>query len=225
MTLARALTLALAAGRVVALRRSESSGALPPSTYVITRGALEGTVERIRGELAAYHQRNPLRRGMSREEVRARLGLAGRPFDEIVARAVAEGSLEGDAETLRLPDHTIRFDPEQQARVDRYLAALRARPHTPPAPVEFGLSPEEAVALGELGEVVRLDDSIVFARSTFAEMEQQVLAYIDQHGSITLAQFRDLFGSSRRYAQVVLESFDQRRVTRRVGDERVRYGG
>ncbi|HEU5424189.1 MAG TPA: selenocysteine-specific translation elongation factor, partial [Nitrolancea sp.] len=126
----RAIDSLLAAGRVVALRRSESSGALPPSTYVITRGALEGTVERIRGELAAYHQRNPLRRGMSREEVRARLGLAGRPFDEIVARAAAEGSLEGDAETLRLPDHTIRFDPEQQARVDRYLAALRARPHT-----------------------------------------------------------------------------------------------
>ncbi|HET7035988.1 MAG TPA: selenocysteine-specific translation elongation factor [Thermomicrobiaceae bacterium] len=222
--LRRAVDSVIAAGHVLALRRTESSGPLPPNTYLMTRDALTAAVERIRSELAAYHQRNPLRRGMSREEVRARLGLAARPFEEIVARAVERGELAGDAETLRLPDHAIRFTPEQQARVDRYLAALRARPHTPPAPAEFGLSPSEAVALGELGDVVRLDDAIVFARSTFAEIEQQVLDYIDQHGSITLAQFRDLFGSSRRYAQVVLESFDQRRVTRRVGDERVRYG-
>jgi selenocysteine-specific elongation factor len=49
------------------------------------------------------------------------------------------------------------------------------------------------------------------------------MTYLDEHGSITLATFRDLFGTSRKYAQAVLEYFDQQKLTRRTGDERRRY--
>ena len=48
------------------------------------------------------------------------------------------------------------------------------------------------------------------------------LDYIDQHGSITLSQFRDHFGTSRKYAQAALEYLDRLKYTRRVGDDRVR---
>jgi selenocysteine-specific elongation factor len=71
--------------------------------------------------------------------------------------------------------------------------------------------------------VVRVDEGVIFARDTFADIERQVLEVIDGQGSITLAQFRDHFGSSRKYAQAVLEYLDQHRITRRIGDERVRY--
>ncbi|MCS7051587.1 MAG: SelB C-terminal domain-containing protein [Thermomicrobium sp.] len=46
---------------------------------------------------------------------------------------------------------------------------------------------------------------------------------LDAQGSITLAQVRDTLGTSRKYAQALLEYLDQRRITRRVGDARVRY--
>ena len=42
---------------------------------------------------------------------------------------------------------------------------------------------------------------------------------------MTLAQVRDMFGTSRKYAQALLEHLDNERVTRRVGDERVLRGG
>jgi selenocysteine-specific elongation factor len=45
---------------------------------------------------------------------------------------------------------------------------------------------------------------------------------IDTHGSVTLAQFRDAIGTTRKYAQAVMEYLDGRRITRRVGDTRVR---
>jgi selenocysteine-specific elongation factor len=44
---------------------------------------------------------------------------------------------------------------------------------------------------------------------------------LTNHQTITLAQVRDLFGTSRKYAQAILEYLDETRVTRRVGDERV----
>jgi selenocysteine-specific elongation factor len=210
-------------GDVVHLkRRSAESGRIAPSDHVMAASAYRAAIDRARDLLAAYHERNPLRRGMAKEEVRSRLGLAARPFEEIAGLASAAGEMVDHGDTIRLPGHEIRFTEEQRARIDRYLDALRREPFSPPSPSDFGLDAELVMALNETGEVVRVDESIVFTAAAFEEMRDRVLALIDERGSITLAQFRDHFDTSRKYAQAVLEYFDQRRITRRVGDERVR---
>ncbi len=56
-------------------------------------------------------------------------------------------------------------------------------------------------------------------------MRDRVVESIGEEGSITLAQTRDLFGTSRKYAQALLEELDAQRVTRRDGDARVLRGG
>jgi selenocysteine-specific elongation factor len=73
--------------------------------------------------------------------------------------------------------------------------------------------------------VVRVGEGVIYAPDAYAAIEREVLSLIDRDGSVTLAGFRDHFGTSRKYAQATLEYLDQRRVTRRVGDERVRYVG
>jgi len=52
-------------------------------------------------------------------------------------------------------------------------------------------------------------------------MVERVTEHLRRHGTITVAEARDLFGTSRRYVLPLLEHLDQRRVTRRQGDERV----
>jgi selenocysteine-specific elongation factor len=47
------------------------------------------------------------------------------------------------------------------------------------------------------------------------------VAHIREHGGTTVAQVRDLFGASRKYVVSLMEYLDEKRVTRRVGDERV----
>ncbi|HEX3721140.1 MAG TPA: SelB C-terminal domain-containing protein, partial [Nitrolancea sp.] len=187
--------------------------------------AFEAMIRMLQGMLGTFHERNPLRRGMPKEEIRSRSGVAARPFEEIVARAAANGSLEVQGDIVKLPEHEVHFTDAQRLRIDRYLGALRANPHTPPPPADFGIESELAIALAEVGEVVRVDENIVFARETFDDVQRQVLEIIARDNRITLSQFRDHFGSSRKYAQAVLEYLDDRHVTRRVGDERVRYSG
>ncbi|MCM8748440.1 selenocysteine-specific translation elongation factor [Thermomicrobiaceae bacterium CFH 74404] len=211
------------AGREEITRLGTESG-LTQTTLLIRSDALRALAASLAELLNAYHERYPLRRGMPREEVRSRLGLAPRAFDEAMAALARRGEIVEEADTIRSPHHQIRFTPEQQARIDRYLAALRAQPYSPPAPAEFELEPELVAALVDTGAIVRVDEGIVFARETFEEIQRTVLELIDRQGSLTLAQFRDHFGTSRKYAQAVLEYLDQRRVTRRVGDTRVRYG-
>ncbi len=212
-------------GSVLVLKRAQMDGPLVPTTLLMREDAFSVTVSEIERMLETFHQRSPLRRGMAKEEVRSRIGLPARAFEEIVQRAAVDGRFSPNGEVLRLPSHEIQFTTEQRERIDRYVRAMRADPNTPPPPSEFGIEPDLAMALAETGEVVRVDENIVFARDTFDDIQREVLRIIDQQGTITLSQFRDHFGSSRKYAQAVLEYLDDRRVTRRVGDERVRYLG
>jgi selenocysteine-specific elongation factor len=52
-------------------------------------------------------------------------------------------------------------------------------------------------------------------------MVDRISAHIKSHGKITLGEVRDLFQTSRKYAQAVMEYLDDQKITRRVGDERV----
>jgi selenocysteine-specific elongation factor len=172
--------------------------------------------------LTDFHARQPLRRGMAKEEVKNRVSLAGRSADALLQTLAARGSVVDLGSLLALPGHQINLTVAQQAAADRYVAALAENPNSPPAAEGFGISPDLLAAMADLGQLVRLPDNIVFGAAQLAEIQRETLRLIDEHGSLTLAQFRDHFGSSRKYAQAVLEHFDQQRVTRRVGDTRVR---
>ncbi|KKK54755.1 hypothetical protein LCGC14_3081480, partial [marine sediment metagenome] len=75
--------------------------------------------------------------------------------------------------------------------------------------------------LEERGDIVRVEEGIVFAAEAYGEMVERVVAHLKERGTVTLAQVRDMLGTSRKYAQALLEYMDQQRITRRVGDERV----
>jgi selenocysteine-specific elongation factor len=92
-------------------------------------------------------------------------------------------------------------------------------------PIESELTSAEAAALAELrdaGRAVRVGRSLHYHPDALAELERRVVESIQRHGSITLAGLRDELGTSRKFAQALLEHLDATRVTRRLpGDERV----
>ena len=77
--------------------------------------------------------------------------------------------------------------------------------------------------LVEQRKVVKVSDGVVFAASAYDDMVTRVTAYIKTHDRVSLAEVRDLFQTSRKYAQAFLEHLDGEKITRRVGDERVLY--
>ncbi|MDW8269158.1 MAG: selenocysteine-specific translation elongation factor [Anaerolineae bacterium] len=212
-----------AAGRVQLLDPAD------PTVPLITPAGWEALRRHLTGLLGDFHQANPLRLGMAREEVKSRLqprgGWSTRLFNAIVARAVAEGAVREVGTLLALPDFRPRFTPAQQAAVDGLLAQFQAAPFNPPAARECIEAVGEEVfnALLEQQVLVRVASDVVFARPAYEEMVAGVRRYMDEHGRITVAECRDLFGTSRKYALALLEYLDQMRVTRREGDVRVRW--
>ncbi len=73
--------------------------------------------------------------------------------------------------------------------------------------------------------VVKVSESVVFSASAYDDMVRKIVGHVKSTGKITLAETRDLFNTSRKYAQALLEHTDQQKITRRVGDERVLGSG
>jgi selenocysteine-specific elongation factor len=184
---------------------------------------------RLRAEvtLAAHHRRFPLRAGVPPEELRERLGLAPDAFAAVVAEAEAQGWLARAGETLALPSHAVRFGGAQQQAVSDLLARYRADPFMPPSRKEAeALIGSEAVALlVSQGELVSVGGDVLFEQEAFQTLRAAVETHIRDQGQVTVADLRDQFHTSRKYALALLEYLDRLRVTRRVGDARVLAGG
>jgi selenocysteine-specific elongation factor len=185
-------------------------------------------LDNVHSTLETYHGEHPLRQGMDREELKSRLartvrGLSGRAFNAIVTRGADEGQLTEWQTLVHLPDHTVSFTPQQQRQVDELLALFRRQPFTTPsvADCEASLGPDLLAALVEQGDLIRVSDDVLFLAETYEQMVRRVTDHIRRHGDIAIAQVRDMFDASRKYALALMEHLDERRVTKRVGDVRV----
>ncbi len=75
----------------------------------------------------------------------------------------------------------------------------------------------------ERGEVVEIAPDLIYPRDVLDRLTEAVVAALRQSGTITVASMRDLIGASRKYTLALLAYLDEKRITRRVGDDRVLF--
>jgi len=191
------------------------------------RGRLREQVVRV---LEVFHRQNPLRSGISREELRTRAGGAEeRLFSHMLAALETEGILKAEKDKVRLGTHEIRLAPAQRAAVEKVEALFRAAGASPPSPEEAltkaGLRGSDENELFQLlledRRLVRIKESLFFHAEILKSIEDKLVAFLKEKKEITPADMKDLFGVSRKYAIPLMEYFDGQRVTTRVGDRRV----
>jgi selenocysteine-specific elongation factor len=220
-----ALQELLAQSQVLVLGAVDTSTrqAVRENRYLMSSSGWRGLDKRIQGLLDDYHARYPLRSGMPREELKSRLDLPTRVFNAVVGHAAAQGTVLEEVSTLRLSTHQVKLSTEQQRRVDELMARFAGNPYSTPsvADCEVAVGPEVLNSLLEQGHLVRVSDTVLFLAETYEEMVERTLSHMRNEGSITVAEVRDMFRASRKYALALMEHLDERRITKRVGDERV----
>lgn len=169
--------------------------------------------------LEAYHGRYPLRRGIPLQEARSRLGQSQGVFTKTIAALTNEGIVAESRQMVHLPRHEVSLTPQMELEAAAFLSALEREPYSPSN--DQPLDPELLEALTDSGKVVRVNESVVFAASAYQDMTGKIIAHLGEHGSITVAEARTMFNSSRKFMLPLLEYLDQQRITRRVGDQRV----
>jgi selenocysteine-specific elongation factor len=220
----QALAQLLKEGQAVLLDTPRDIRELSASNGLLAaRGWWSSLMDRISNELSAYHRQLPLRTGMPREALRSGLKLQAKVFNAVMARAAAEEQVADEGATVRLPSHTVTLNDDQQRRVDALLGDFHRQPFTTPSVKDSVAAVGEEVlgVLIDRGDLVQASPDVLFLPETYEDMVSRVRAFIQREGSITLAQARDLFETSRKYAQALLEHLDEIGVTKRIGDKRV----
>ena len=184
---------------------------------LFTSSGWEHLARKAEAVVADYHRRFPTRSGMSKGELSSKLHLA--PQSLVLQKLFDDGVLVEAGVAVRVSHHEVKLTDAQQAKIDLFLGALNKTPFSPPA--EVAIEPELLSLLVEQRKVVKVADGVVFSASAYDEMVKKVIACARERGKVTLAEVRDIFGTSRKYAKALLEYMDEKKLTRRVGDERV----
>lgn len=179
---------------------------------------LEGVLKKV----ADYHQAYPLRPGMPLEEIKSQLEYEDYVFQAAVNSLVKDDRLEQTGPVAALPEHAITFSDKDKIRVKQLMAEFSENPHTPPTVEECVEKVGEEVyqALLSLGRLKQVSEDVVFSTDTYRSMVAEIRSWLEEKGTLTVAEARDHFDSSRRYILALLEHLDTRGITVREGDVR-----
>jgi len=108
------------------------------------------------------------------------------------------------------------LEPDAIELAERLLAAG----HEPPSRSELGIAAAHLPKLIQAGVAVRIGRDLYAHSDAIAVVTDRVGAIIANEGAVTLARLRDELGTSRKYAEALLEHLDQARYTKRLPDDR-----
>jgi selenocysteine-specific elongation factor len=207
--------------QIVVLENGEQE-AVSPLALVTTKAYWDQLSCKVLQELDDYHKSNPLRRGISREELKSRLKLSTRLYNIILRRIASSGELVEDGSVVHRAGHTIRFSVQQQHSVDALLARFIASPFSPPTVKECQADVGEDIynAMLELKILIPIPPDVVFRTQDYNLMLTEIIDLLRSRGKITAAEVRDHFNTSRRYVLSLLEYLDSQGITVREGDFR-----
>ncbi len=185
-------------------------------------------LERIVTQLARRHDEAPWAMGRTLQALAKELNFDEGLLYRYLAAFVGEGRLAARSGFYALPGHEPRFSDEQ----DRFFATFLQRDDTtrlvpvPASEIETairgsripGLADAYAALLAR-GALVRVGEEL-YGASQIAAIRARVERHLQQHRQMTVADFRTLIGTSRKFAVPLLEWFDARGITIRTGDVR-----
>jgi selenocysteine-specific elongation factor len=184
--------------------------------------AHEAFRQALKKRLDEFHRKNPLRHGMPKEELRGALRMEPKIFAGMIS-SLDEVSVEKDL--LRLKSFKAAISEEDKSRV---LKLLEQRGFQPPEKKEIAgelKTDEKRVSdilgfLAKEGSAVRVNDSLYLSRASYDRLIELLKQHFASKPEMTVAEFRDLLSTTRKYALPYLEYLDSNNITLRVGDVR-----
>ncbi|NLY38371.1 MAG: selenocysteine-specific translation elongation factor [Firmicutes bacterium] len=197
----------------------------------VEKERLQAWEEKIMAALRVHHRQNPLSAGISRASLRGELpaALGQREYDALLSLMAEAEKISVRGDLVSLFGYTPRPAAEDEAKINRLVELYRQGGLQPPSAKEAlagaGLDSrrrdEICGYLAGRGTLVKLNEELYLHREAYEAAEALLRKHFETAETLTLAQFRDLANRTRKNIQPLLEHFDQRKITRRVGDYRV----
>jgi selenocysteine-specific elongation factor len=207
-------------------------GTSPTRRQVLHVDMIKELDERILNALARLHEQFPLMSSHDRQKVQSQLDYVG---DEVLVQAAVDRlihlkKVHGDLRRVARADFKPKLSGSVRKLKDKMVAAYQEARFQPPEVASFaGAAGGNASSLNDVcelcvaeGLLVRVADDLYLHSEVDAEMRRLVGERLVGGGSgMTVAEIRDLLGTTRKYAVPLCEYLDRIGLTRREGDLRV----
>ncbi|HHW57882.1 MAG TPA: selenocysteine-specific translation elongation factor [Clostridia bacterium] len=198
--------------------------------YFYHRKRYSDICAKTREILVDFRQKYPLKEGISKEELKSKLfgDTKSKLCDYIFRLMESDGLIKIKNQIIALKDFEVVLSKEQEKLKEEIIRLYNASKFEPPKVAELKGYSELLPMLEYLtntGELVKIDDEIYLSKENFMEAQKILIEYLKQHGEISLAIYRDLLKTSRKYAMAILEYFDSIKLTKRIEDVRILYKG
>jgi selenocysteine-specific elongation factor len=218
-----ALATLLASGDIVQVVRD-------PKKY-LSRESFASLCDLLINVMNSYFAQNPLKEGIGKEELKTRIPARSdeRFFTPCLAALEKSGKIAVERDLVRLAGRKAGSETAQADIRQQLLSALEAGGKEPPFLNDLcnRLKLSEKPALEHLallvaeGVVVKVKSDIFYAAPALMEIEALLTTCLKEKGEISPPEFREITGLSRKFMIPVLEYFDTKKVTIRLGDKRV----
>jgi len=220
----RKIVEAMLSARKAILLDSETIQIVSASVY----GSLQ---QQALQEVRTYHEKNPLREGMQKEELRMTIGdfINAKLFNKALKELEKQEKLSLERETVRLPDHRVHLQGELETMKEKILTLYLQAGLSPPTVKEiYGQFPDRgkqvdsvrAILLRE-AVLVKINEDLIYHRTNLDKLQEEYRGLLLRDGKATPVTFKDLTNLTRKFIIPLMEYFDQIKMTVRSGDHRI----
>jgi len=219
----KSLDLLFSRRQAILLDREETKAIAPEVYEELQRKMIEA--------IRAHHEKFPLREGLSREELRMRLGafIGPKLFHAAMRDLEKNGKIVTDRENIRLPDHRVSLQADQESLRREIAEWYRKAALAPPSLREVAEKfTEHKSQVGNIlnvmlkdGTLTKINEDLCFDGPALSRLRENYKNLLLKDGRATPATFKELTGLSRKYIIPLMEYFDVTKLTVRSGDHRL----
>ncbi|WP_028583317.1 selenocysteine-specific translation elongation factor [Desulfogranum mediterraneum] len=202
------------------------------SQRLMAQSVFSALEERVIRFLDRYHQDNPLKSGLDKEELRSQLlpPVDARLLQYTLAALTRKEEIEQQGAEIKRAGFTVTLQIDEQAMQEEigalYQEAQLAPPNLKDVLARFAQFPERQILqvfdlLLEQGVLTKINESLFFSSQALDRLAAELESYIRREGEIDAPRFKELTGLTRKFSIPLLEYFDKIKLTIRVGDKRV----
>lgn len=198
----------------------------------IHKDVFENLVSAALDLLQAYHTSNPLKDGMSKSELKSRLPkhLGVKLFNLMINNLVSNEKISQSGDTVSMAGHKVALKVDQADMQEKILSVYMETGLTPPyfkvlvadtLGYDFDQAKDVLMLLVKDKKLVKISEDLYFYADTLGGLQNKLVEYLKANKVIDAPGFKELAGGiARKYLIPILEYFDKKNITIRVGDTR-----
>ena len=197
-------------------------------SWLLSLNQLRDLCQKVLLFLESYHQNNPYELGTQKENIRQFLKADDYFCDYLLMFLSSEGKIKSINDKWALNNFSIQLSDTENILLKNLISILNVEGFNSSKYDELaskvGVDKDKVLLLLNIaeqrGDVLRLDERLMFTLDNFSLLKEKVVQFFNNESELTVADFKNLANTSRKYAVPLLEYFDKQKITYRSGNNR-----